>query len=242
MFSTEILKAYGDFHTHTLFSHGKNSPEENVLAAIDKGLKSISISEHASANIFYGVRGKKLESLRKEIDRLKSIYSDKINIYMGYECNLTGDCRCDLEHNDFFDVVLLGYHKGIMPSTSFARSALAQMVTKKYDRRRNADALLNTASKYGINVLSHPNEYIRVDIPYLAENASKLGILLEINSSHLSMSDEEVKICYECGASFIMSSDAHRAENVGNFKNALDQIERTGVKDRVVNYNNKVKK
>lgn len=41
-----------DYHTHTNYSHGKGTPEENVLAAIEKGLRRIAISEHAGAHLF----------------------------------------------------------------------------------------------------------------------------------------------------------------------------------------------
>ena len=32
-----------DLHTHTTFSHGKGSIEDNVKVAIEKGLKAIAI-------------------------------------------------------------------------------------------------------------------------------------------------------------------------------------------------------
>ncbi|MBO7361393.1 MAG: hypothetical protein J6V48_09730, partial [Clostridia bacterium] len=36
-----------DFHLHSLFSDGKNSPEEVVLAAIGKGMTAIGFSDHS---------------------------------------------------------------------------------------------------------------------------------------------------------------------------------------------------
>ena len=36
-----------DLHIHTTFCDGKNSAEEMVLAAIDRGLKTIGFSSHS---------------------------------------------------------------------------------------------------------------------------------------------------------------------------------------------------
>ena len=46
-----------DYHTHTNYSHGKGTPEENVLVAIEKGLRRIAISEHAGAHFLWRARG-----------------------------------------------------------------------------------------------------------------------------------------------------------------------------------------
>ena len=45
-----------DLHTHTLYSHGKGTPEENVLAAVSMGLKTVAVSEHGPGHMFFGVR------------------------------------------------------------------------------------------------------------------------------------------------------------------------------------------
>ena len=43
-----------DIHTHTTFSHGKGSMEDNVKAAIEKGLSAVAISDHGPGHINYG--------------------------------------------------------------------------------------------------------------------------------------------------------------------------------------------
>lgn len=81
---------FADYHTHTCFSHGTGTPEENVQAALQRGLCAIAISEHGPAHMFYGVRKEKLLALRREVDRLAAKYAGRIQVLMGIECNLTG--------------------------------------------------------------------------------------------------------------------------------------------------------
>ena len=90
-----MYKRQADYHTHTNYSHGKGTPEENVLAAIEKGLRRIAISEHAGAHLFYGVRGTRLARLRREVDALARRYANEIEVLMGLECNLMAAGKCD---------------------------------------------------------------------------------------------------------------------------------------------------
>ena len=50
----------GDYHTHTPYSHGKNTVEENVIAAKSAGLKQIGIADHGFSHIAVGIRQKKI--------------------------------------------------------------------------------------------------------------------------------------------------------------------------------------
>ena len=45
------MKILYDLHTHTYYSHGKDSPRDNVLRAVELGLQAVAISEHAGGNI-----------------------------------------------------------------------------------------------------------------------------------------------------------------------------------------------
>ena len=40
-----------DYHTHTPYSHGKNTVEENVARAKEIGLKQIAITDHGFSHV-----------------------------------------------------------------------------------------------------------------------------------------------------------------------------------------------
>ena len=230
---------FADYHTHTVYSHGTGTPEENVQAAIKRGLCAIAISEHGPGHLFYGVRLSHLIALRKEVDRLAEKYAGQIQVLMGIECNLTADGRCDLpigKNAPPFDVKLLAYHKGVLPRDGFcfARS-LEAMAKGKPDPVRTANALLHAAEKYHINMFSHPNLYVEADIHMLAKGAKDLGVLLELNSARTTMSIEQIQEAAWLGASFVIGSDAHSPSRVGDFELGLQAATLAGVIDRVSN-------
>lgn len=77
----------GDFHTHTVFSDGDNTPEEMVKAAIAKGMDKIGFSDH-SYTFFdeqYCVQKDRISAYRSEINVLKEKYRGKIDILCGIE-------------------------------------------------------------------------------------------------------------------------------------------------------------
>lgn len=76
-----------NFHTHTTFCDGKDTPEEMVLAAIDKGFSALGFSGHAffvlDAEISMDAQRQRL--YRAEILRLREKYKNEIEIYLGIE-------------------------------------------------------------------------------------------------------------------------------------------------------------
>lgn len=79
-----------DLHTHTLYSDGKNSAEEMVLAAIEKGLDEIGISDHAYTffDESYCIKKENIPSYLAEIAALKEKYKDRITVKCGIEQDL----------------------------------------------------------------------------------------------------------------------------------------------------------
>ena len=103
----------GDYHTHTTLSHGKGSIEDNVISAINAGLKEIAITDHGFGHGSYGVRRKAYDEAKKQVAELNKKY-EEINILLGLECNLiTAEGEVDLKEGeaDKLDIMVCGFHK-----------------------------------------------------------------------------------------------------------------------------------
>ncbi len=76
-----------NLHTHTTFCDGKNTPEQMVQYAIAEGFDSIGFSGHSymSYSDYLKVTPESTAEYKREINRLKSVYADKIKIYLGLE-------------------------------------------------------------------------------------------------------------------------------------------------------------
>ena len=81
------MKPIADFHMHTVFCDGKNTPEEMVLRGIEMGLSVMGFSVHSPLwrGCTWSIPHEKIEAYRAEINRLKDKYADKIRIYCGIE-------------------------------------------------------------------------------------------------------------------------------------------------------------
>lgn len=74
-----------NFHTHTNFCDGANTPEEMVISAIEKGFDAIGFSGHGYTSFDLKYCMKDTKGYISEINRLKEKYKNKIQIYLGIE-------------------------------------------------------------------------------------------------------------------------------------------------------------
>ena len=88
-----------NYHTHTIFSDGINTPEEIVKKAIGLGFTHLGFSEHAYAPMDLGSCMKLEDTQRyfEEIQRLKKLYRDDIRIF----CGLEVDYYSEIDTNGF---------------------------------------------------------------------------------------------------------------------------------------------
>lgn len=226
-----------DYHTHTTFSHGKGSPRDNILAAIDRGLETVAVTEHGPGHMTYGVRGKMLSLLNSDLLHLKKEYEGKINVLNGLELNVVDFGKADyISDRDAYDIIIIGYHKGVPPKNAFARGIWREsLLGIKNDPHKSAESILAAAEECRANIISHPNLYVKVDIPYLANGCRELGIMLEVNSTRVTLSDDEIRAIKDAGCQLVINSDAHSPERVGDFALAAEAVTRAEAWDAVKN-------
>lgn len=82
-------------HTHCTYCDGKDTPEQIIETAIEKGFGAVGFSSHSytSFSSIYTLMAEQTEDYKKHITRLKSEYSDKIDIFLGLECDMLSDDR-----------------------------------------------------------------------------------------------------------------------------------------------------
>lgn len=74
-------------HTHSVLCDGKDTLEEMVQTAIDKGFDSIGFSGHSFMDIYaeFSMNEEKVAVYKAEIARLQKVYGERIKIWCGLE-------------------------------------------------------------------------------------------------------------------------------------------------------------
>ncbi len=99
------LKA--DFHMHTVYCDGADTPEEMILSAIEKGLDAVGISSH-SYTFFdesYCIKKDEVARYIAEISSLKEKYKERIQVFCGVEQDIFSQYP-----TDGFDYVIGSVH------------------------------------------------------------------------------------------------------------------------------------
>ena len=238
-----ILK--GDYHTHTIYSHGTGTIEDNVKVAEKKGLKQIAITDHGFNHRLYGIKRTDVPLMKKEIENIKKDY--KTDILLGIETNLIGENGAiDLykEEEKLFDVIIMGYHKVIKSQSFedtmnfFLKNKLRKIFFTKRLIQKNTDAYLRAIDMYNIDILAHLNYGMPVDAVQIAKLANQKGTYIELNGKRTIFSDDEIEKMVDMKTKFIMDSDAHSPQAVGEVNHPMNfAITHNIPKELIININ-----
>ena len=223
------MKILADYHTHTIYSHGKGTIEDNVKVAISKGIETLGISDHSYGHLTYGVKRDDIFKMREEIDILNEKYKNKIKILLGVESNILddkGNIDYDDKIGDVLDYVMAGYHFGSKPTNVKALINHANNYVFKTEKAKeyNTLGIINAMKNNNIFVITHPGDKVDIYIEEVAKVAKETNTKLEINSSHRFLNANQLRQIEHIGNTFIVGSDAHVPQNVGNFNLALNTI------------------
>ena len=101
------MNSLQNLHQHTVFCDGKDTPEEVVLTAIEKGFCGIGFSGHCYMpyGAYYSMSLESTKEYRQEIARLKEKYGHLIDIFCGIEFDI-----CCPERPEGYDYVIGSLH------------------------------------------------------------------------------------------------------------------------------------
>lgn len=139
-------------HTHTLYCDGKNTAEEMVLAAIEKGFVSLGFSGHSPMNFesVWGMKESDMKAYYDEIHALKERYTDKIDILCGLEL----DADYIGVNPEDYDYIIASVHQfhsdGVVYSIDNTPEELSECVDKVFGGNWNL-----MAKKYFDMVTKH---------------------------------------------------------------------------------------
>ena len=72
----------GDYHTHTKYSHGKNTVLENAVRAEQLGLKEIGITDHGFAHPAFGLSKRKVAPLKEDCLNATRLTGVKVKVFI----------------------------------------------------------------------------------------------------------------------------------------------------------------
>ncbi|MFA5675037.1 MAG: PHP domain-containing protein [Christensenellales bacterium] len=228
------MRLNADYHTHTVYSHGKGSVKDNVKAAIERGLETVGIADHCTANFMYGIKRRNIDKYIAEIDSVKRLYDGLIDIKTGIELNLTGlDGSVDMPCGKKFDIVIMGYHKAVIPRDFHT---LFTFASARFWEEKITRAYMRAVQRNDIDILAHAGYGVPVNYEKVARACADYGTLFEINNKHGELTADNLRAAAGTSVRFVVSSDAHRPENVGLAQNALSLIEHAGLSaDSIIN-------
>ena len=159
----EAMSYQQNLHIHTTYADGKDSPEEIIIEAIEKGFDSIGFSEHTYMEFSdypYQMTIEDMDKYQAEIHRLKEKYKNQIEIFCGLEYELFSetpvkgfDYLIGSVHYLDFNGKKSGFDRGVEEVRSFINENFdgdALKFAEKY-----FETILLLPQKHSFDILGH---------------------------------------------------------------------------------------
>ncbi len=193
----------GDLHAHTNATDGRNTLEQMVQAARDRGYEYLAITDHSKRlSMTRGFDAKRLASRNEEIDHLNGKLKG-FTVLKSIEVDILEDGSLDLPNSILkeLDLTVCSVHSKFNLS-----------------REKQMNRILRAMDNPHFNIFAHPSgrlinerEPYAVDMEGVIEAARERGCLLEVNAhpDRLDLADVHCKLAKERGVKVAISTDAH---------------------------------
>ncbi|SHG53410.1 putative hydrolase [Thermosyntropha lipolytica DSM 11003] len=231
---------------HTSYSDGKQDIEEAVKGAKEKGLKEVAITEHGPAVMVIGVEEEEVYyQIKDQIARINES-GDEVKVYLGAEaniCGMNGELDLSPHLREELDVLIAGLHPYTYPSSlkdgwELQGKNMLRHLGKGFRARainNNTKACVEALYNHpGLDILAHPGLFFEVDYEEVARACSKTGTLFEINCGHKHPPLSDIIKVNKVGACFIINSDAHFKDTVGDLAYGAYVVEKAGLAPNAV--------
>ncbi len=222
------MKFDGDYHTHSKHSDGRQDEEEILEAARQRGLKEVAITDHGPLAAVIGVKkADEYTAIRTKISNLNELISEP-RVLLGAEANirdLNGTLDIPGAIIDQLDILIAGLHPFTLPTSIkdgykiFVQNSLRYWGKGQQQKAINANTKACVEAVYNnprLDILAHPGLFFTIDVREVAAACLKKEVLFEINCAHEHPDISDIMEADKVGVQFIINSDAHYKETVGN--------------------------
>jgi DNA polymerase (family X) len=210
----------GDMHMHTTSSDGRQTAEEMALAARDRGLQYIAITDHSASHGFGNdVSPAELEARIEEIRALNERI-EGIEILIGTESNIHTDGSLDYPDELLaqLDWVIASVHTSFRMSTQEMTDRMVAAIEHPL-----ADAIGHPTGRK-----IETREAYALDIDRVIEAALRTGTMLEINAApdRRDLNEIHAREAARAGVRILVDSDAHSTRNLRLLEFGIDTARR----------------
>jgi len=243
------MKFYGDYHTHSHHSDGRQSVRDIAAAAQKKGIREVAVTDHGPHAAVIGVKNENTYlEIREEVEAINADHEFEVTVFIGAEANiksLQGDLDVSGQVIAQLDLLIAGLHPYTKPTAVedgigiWVQNSLRHFGKGQREKAKNNNTKATVEALYRhpeIDILSHPGLFFAVDMEEIARSCIKNEVLFEINCGHEHPDLSDIMIVNKLGADFIVNSDAHFPETVAQLAYGENIISRLGIEpDRIAN-------
>lgn len=219
----ELADIRGDLHMHTTYTDGRATLDEMVLAARERGLAYIAITDHSKrVTMARGLDGERLRKQWDEIDRLNATL-DGFEVLKGVEVDILEKGGLDLGDDVLVraDWVVASVHYG-----------------QNQPRKQITERIIGALENPYVSAIAHPTGRLinrrksyDVDLEAVFQAAHKYGKLMELNANpaRLDLDDVACAAAKRHGIPIVISTDAHSTDQLGVMRYGIIQARRAGL-------------